>query len=75
MCITEYQLVQAVLLTAVVVSAVGEQFLPASQGPASQGPASGPAEQQFRGGPPGPMGSMPISQRQQYPYGPGYDRR
>ncbi|XP_046886370.1 AT-rich interactive domain-containing protein 1A isoform X1 [Hypomesus transpacificus] len=54
---------------------VGEQFLPASQGPASQGPASGPAEQQFRGGPPGPMGSMPISQRQQYPYGPGYDRR
>uniref|UniRef100_A0A3Q3IY69 ARID domain-containing protein n=1 Tax=Monopterus albus TaxID=43700 RepID=A0A3Q3IY69_MONAL len=42
---------------------VGEQFLPASQGPSSGM------------GPPGAMGTMPMGPRQQYPYGPGYDRR
>uniref|UniRef100_A0A8C2GRQ6 AT rich interactive domain 1Ab (SWI-like) n=1 Tax=Cyprinus carpio TaxID=7962 RepID=A0A8C2GRQ6_CYPCA len=47
----------------------GEQFM--SPG---QGPNSGIAEQYNRG-PPGPMGNMPMGQRQQYPYGPGYERR
>lgn len=43
----------------------GEQFM-------QPGPNSGMAEQYNRG-PPGPMGNMPMGQRQQYPY--GYDRR
>ncbi|KAK2887288.1 hypothetical protein Q8A67_015516 [Cirrhinus molitorella] len=47
----------------------GEQFM--SPG---QGPNSGMSEQYNRG-PPGPMGNMQMGQRQQYPYGPGYDRR
>uniref|UniRef100_A0A665UX77 ARID domain-containing protein n=1 Tax=Echeneis naucrates TaxID=173247 RepID=A0A665UX77_ECHNA len=46
---------------------VGEQFLPANQGPNSGPP--------FNRGPPGAMGTMPMGPRQQYPYGPGYDRR
>ena len=29
----------------------------------------------FNRGPPGAMGPMPMGPRQQYPYGPGYDRR
>uniref|UniRef100_A0A4W6CF44 AT-rich interaction domain 1A n=1 Tax=Lates calcarifer TaxID=8187 RepID=A0A4W6CF44_LATCA len=41
----------------------GHQFLPANQGPNSGL------------GPPGAMGTMPMGPRQQYPYGPGYDRR
>ncbi|XP_048057952.1 AT-rich interactive domain-containing protein 1A isoform X3 [Megalobrama amblycephala] len=47
----------------------GEQFMSPSQGP-----NSGMSEQYNRGAP-GPMGNMPMGQRQQYPYGPGYDRR
>ncbi|XP_028820122.1 AT-rich interactive domain-containing protein 1A isoform X2 [Denticeps clupeoides] len=47
----------------------GEQFM--SPG---QAPNSGMAEQYNRA-PPGPMGNMPMGQRQQYPYGPGYERR
>ncbi|KAJ7991414.1 hypothetical protein DPEC_G00283590 [Dallia pectoralis] len=48
----------------------GEQFM--TPGP---GPTSG-MEGQFNRGPPGPMGpNMQMGQRQQYPYGPGYDRR
>ncbi|XP_037549514.1 AT-rich interactive domain-containing protein 1A [Nematolebias whitei] len=43
----------------------GEQFM-------SPGPNSGMGEQYNRG-PPGPMGNMPMGQRQQYPY--GFDRR
>ncbi|XP_015238245.1 PREDICTED: AT-rich interactive domain-containing protein 1A-like isoform X2 [Cyprinodon variegatus] len=43
----------------------GEQFMPPN-------PNSGMGEQYNRG-PPGPMGAMPMGQRQQYPY--GYDRR
>ncbi|XP_061903499.1 AT-rich interactive domain-containing protein 1A isoform X2 [Entelurus aequoreus] len=43
----------------------GEQFM-------SPGPNSGMGEQYNRGHP-GPMGNMPMGQRQQYPY--GYDRR
>ncbi|XP_041867946.1 AT-rich interactive domain-containing protein 1A isoform X2 [Melanotaenia boesemani] len=43
----------------------GEQFMP-------PGPNSAIGEQYNRG-PPGPMGNMPMGQRQQYPY--GYDRR
>lgn len=43
----------------------GEQFMP-------PGPNSAMGEQYNRG-PPGPMGNMPMGQRQQYPY--GYDRR
>uniref|UniRef100_A0AAX7VTP5 ARID domain-containing protein n=1 Tax=Astatotilapia calliptera TaxID=8154 RepID=A0AAX7VTP5_ASTCA len=43
----------------------GEQFMP-------PGPNSGMGEQYNRG-PPGPMANMPMSQRQQYPY--GYERR
>ncbi|XP_061616536.1 AT-rich interactive domain-containing protein 1A isoform X4 [Phyllopteryx taeniolatus] len=43
----------------------GEQFMP-------PGPNSGMGEQYNRG-PPGPMGNLPLGQRQQYPY--GYDRR
>ncbi|XP_057211198.1 AT-rich interactive domain-containing protein 1A isoform X1 [Triplophysa rosa] len=39
-----------------------------------QGPNSGMGEQYNRG-PPGPMGNMQMGQRQQYPYGPGYERR
>ena len=38
------------------------------------GPNSGMAEQYNRG-PPGPMGNMQMGQRQQFAYGPGYDRR
>ncbi|XP_071393571.1 AT-rich interactive domain-containing protein 1A-like [Centroberyx affinis] len=45
----------------------GEQFM-------TPGPNSGMGEQYNRG-PPGPMGNMQMGQRQQYPYGPGYDRR
>uniref|UniRef100_A0A674D294 AT-rich interaction domain 1A n=1 Tax=Salmo trutta TaxID=8032 RepID=A0A674D294_SALTR len=48
----------------------GEQFM--TPGP---GPNSG-MEGQFNRGPPGPMGpNMQMGLRQQYPYGPGYDRR
>ncbi|XP_038822779.1 AT-rich interactive domain-containing protein 1A-like isoform X2 [Salvelinus namaycush] len=48
----------------------GEQFM--TPGP---GPNSG-MEGQFNRGPPGPMGpNMQMGPRQQYPYGPGYDRR
>ncbi|XP_051519086.1 AT-rich interactive domain-containing protein 1A-like isoform X1 [Myxocyprinus asiaticus] len=47
----------------------GEQFM--SPG---QGPNSGVGEQYNRG-PPGPISNMQMGQRQQYPYGPGYDRR
>ncbi|MGH0177126.1 UNVERIFIED_CONTAM: hypothetical protein FKN15_074323 [Acipenser sinensis] len=47
----------------------GEQFM--SPG---QGPNSGMTEQYNRP-PPGSMGNMAMGQRQQYPYGPGYDRR
>uniref|UniRef100_A0A3P9PJU6 AT-rich interaction domain 1B n=1 Tax=Poecilia reticulata TaxID=8081 RepID=A0A3P9PJU6_POERE len=43
----------------------GEQFMPPN-------PNSGMGEQYNRG-PPGPMGNIPMGQRQQYPY--GYDRR
>nr|XP_006631332.1 PREDICTED: AT-rich interactive domain-containing protein 1A [Lepisosteus oculatus] len=39
-----------------------------------QGPNSGMGEQYNRA-PPGSMGNMGMGQRQQYPYGPGYDRR
>ncbi|XP_055066514.2 AT-rich interactive domain-containing protein 1A isoform X1 [Misgurnus anguillicaudatus] len=48
---------------------VGEQFIPGGQGPNSG------LGDQFNRGPPGPMGNMPMGQRHQYPYGPGYDRR
>ncbi|XP_034031049.1 AT-rich interactive domain-containing protein 1A isoform X2 [Thalassophryne amazonica] len=65
---------------------VGEQYLPANQGPNSgvgeqqqqqQPPQQQPQQQQppFSRGPPGAMGTMPMGPRQQYPYGPGYDRR
>ncbi|XP_077382138.1 AT-rich interactive domain-containing protein 1A isoform X3 [Festucalex cinctus] len=65
---------------------VGEQFLPANQGPNSgvgdqqQTPPQQQQQQQpqqppFNRGPPGAMGTMPMGPRQQYPYGPGYDRR
>ncbi|XP_060906887.1 AT-rich interactive domain-containing protein 1A isoform X1 [Labrus mixtus] len=62
---------------------VGEQFLPTNQGPNSvvgdqQPQQQLPQQQQqppFNRGPPGAMGTMPIGPRQQYPYGPGYDRR
>ncbi|XP_039972989.1 AT-rich interactive domain-containing protein 1A isoform X1 [Xiphias gladius] len=64
---------------------VGEQFLPANQGPNSgvgdqqqqQPPQQQQQQQQppFNRGPPGAMGTMPMGPRQQYPYGPGYDRR
>lgn len=66
---------------------VGEQFLPANQGPNSgvgdqqqqQPPPQQQQQQQqqppFNRGPPGAMGTMPMGPRQQYPYGPGYDRR
>ncbi|XP_059899670.1 AT-rich interactive domain-containing protein 1A isoform X5 [Gadus macrocephalus] len=47
----------------------GEQFM--TPGP---GPNSGMAEQYNRG-PPGPLGNMQMGQRQQFAYGPGYDRR
>ncbi|MBN3273317.1 ARI1A protein, partial [Polyodon spathula] len=47
----------------------GEQFM--SPG---QGPNSGMTEQYNRP-PPGSIGNMAMGQRQQYPYGPGYDRR
>ncbi|KAJ8340808.1 hypothetical protein SKAU_G00330990 [Synaphobranchus kaupii] len=48
---------------------VGEQFIPAAQGPNST------MGEQYSRGPPGTMGNMSIGQRQQYPYGPGYERR
>lgn len=48
---------------------VGEQFIPGGQGPNSG------LGDQYNRGPPGPMGNMPMGQRHQYPYGPGYDRR
>lgn len=61
---------------------VGEQFLPANQGPNSglgdhQQQQQQQQQQQppFNRGPPGAMGTMPLGPRQQYPYGPGYDRR
>ncbi|KAG7270910.1 hypothetical protein CRUP_000269 [Coryphaenoides rupestris] len=66
---------------------VSEQFLPASQQPPSSGtgdqpPPQPPPQQQqqqqqppFNRGPPGAMGNMAMGPRQQYPYGPGYDRR
>uniref|UniRef100_A0A673FUU4 AT-rich interactive domain-containing protein 1A-like n=1 Tax=Sinocyclocheilus rhinocerous TaxID=307959 RepID=A0A673FUU4_9TELE len=47
----------------------GEQFMPGGQGPNSS------LGDQYNRGPPGPMGNIPMGQRQQYPYGPGYDRR
>ncbi|KAM8870006.1 AT-rich interactive domain-containing protein 1A isoform 4-T4 [Spinachia spinachia] len=59
---------------------VGEHFLPANQGPNS-GVADQPPQQQsqqqpsFNRGPPGAMGTMSMGPRQQFPYGPGYDRR
>nr|XP_023659648.1 AT-rich interactive domain-containing protein 1A-like isoform X1 [Paramormyrops kingsleyae] len=46
----------------------GEQFMGSGQGP------SGSMGEQYGRGPPGAMGGMPMNQRQQYPYGPGYDR-
>ncbi|KAM4581489.1 AT-rich interactive domain-containing protein 1A isoform 1-T1 [Odontesthes bonariensis] len=58
---------------------VGEQFLPTNQGPNSVvgDQQQQPPQQQppFNRGPPGAMGTMPMGPRQQYPYGPGYDRR
>lgn len=63
---------------------VGEQFLPANQGSNSgvgdqqqQQPSQQqqPPQPPFNRGPPGAMGTMPMGPRQQYPYGPGYDRR
>lgn len=39
-----------------------------------QGPNSNLGEQ-FNRGPGGPIGNMPMGQRQQYPYGTGYERR
>nr|XP_057940346.1 AT-rich interactive domain-containing protein 1A isoform X3 [Doryrhamphus excisus] len=60
---------------------VGEQFLPANQGPNSgvgdqqQQPPQQQQQPPFNRGPPGAMGTMPMGPRQQYPYGPGYDRR
>ncbi|XP_051922691.1 AT-rich interactive domain-containing protein 1A isoform X2 [Hippocampus zosterae] len=61
---------------------VGEQFLPANQGPNSgvgdqqqQPPQQQQQQPPFNRGPPGAMGTMPLGPRQQYPYGPGYDRR
>ncbi|KAM9724437.1 AT-rich interactive domain-containing protein 1A isoform 2-T2 [Menidia menidia] len=58
---------------------VGEQFLPANQGPNSvvgdQQQQQPPQQPPFNRGPPGAMGTMPMGPRQQYPYGPGYDRR
>ncbi|KAG1947487.1 AT-rich interactive domain-containing protein 1A [Pimephales promelas] len=47
----------------------GEQFMSPNQGS-----NSGMGEQYNRGAA-GPMGNIPMGQRQQYPYGPGYDRR
>lgn len=47
----------------------GEQFMNPGQGP-----NSGMGEQYNRASQ-GPMGNMQMGQRQQYPYGPGYDRR
>lgn len=67
--------------------AVGEQFLPANQGsnsgvgdqqqqqPSQQQQQQQPPQPPFNRGPPGAMGTMPMGPRQQYPYGPGYDRR
>ncbi|XP_061772090.1 AT-rich interactive domain-containing protein 1A isoform X1 [Nerophis ophidion] len=60
---------------------VGEQFLPANQGGNSamgdqqQQPLQQQQQPPFNRGPPGAMGTMPMGPRQQYPYGPGYDRR
>uniref|UniRef100_A0AAR2JM44 ARID domain-containing protein n=1 Tax=Pygocentrus nattereri TaxID=42514 RepID=A0AAR2JM44_PYGNA len=48
---------------------VGEQFMPGGQGPNST------LGEQFNRGPGGAIGNMPMAQRQQYPYGPGYERR
>ncbi|XP_067261958.1 AT-rich interactive domain-containing protein 1A isoform X2 [Chanodichthys erythropterus] len=48
---------------------VGEQFISGGQGPNSS------LSDQCNRGPQGPMGNMPMGQRHQYPYGPGYDRR
>lgn len=39
-----------------------------------QGPNSSLGDQCNRG-PQGPMGNIPMGQRHQYPYGPGYERR
>ncbi|KAG5842537.1 hypothetical protein ANANG_G00178670 [Anguilla anguilla] len=47
----------------------GEQFMPPGQG------SSGGMGDQYSRGPPGAIGTMPLGQRPQYPYGPGYDRR
>ncbi|XP_061633873.1 AT-rich interactive domain-containing protein 1A isoform X5 [Phyllopteryx taeniolatus] len=61
---------------------VGEQFLPGNQGPNSgvgdqqqQPPQQQQQQPPFNRGPPGAMGTVPLGPRQQYPYGPGYDRR
>lgn len=48
---------------------VGEPFMPGGQGPNST------MGEQFNRGSGGPIGNMPMGQRQQYPYGPNYDRR
>ncbi|KAL4629369.1 AT-rich interactive domain-containing protein 1A-like isoform X1 [Arapaima gigas] len=46
----------------------GEQFMNSVQGPSSN------MGEQYSRGPAGSLGSVPMAQRQQYPYGPGYDR-
>lgn len=48
---------------------VGEPFMAGGQGPNSN------LGDQFNRGSGGPIGNMPMGQRQQYPYGTGYERR
>ncbi|XP_076827809.1 AT-rich interactive domain-containing protein 1A isoform X2 [Brachyhypopomus gauderio] len=47
----------------------GEPFMSGGQGPNNN------LGEQFNRGPGGAIGNMPMGQRPQYPYGPGYDRR
>lgn len=48
---------------------VGEPFMASGQGPNTN------LGEQFNRGSGGPIGNMPMGQRQQYPYGTGYERR
>ncbi|XP_039868641.1 AT-rich interactive domain-containing protein 1A isoform X2 [Simochromis diagramma] len=58
-------------------SGMGDQSQqpPQQQQPPPQQPQQQQQQPPFNRGPPGAMGTMPMGPRQQYPYGPGYDRR
>lgn len=51
------------------MAVVGEPFMAGAQGPNNN------LGDQFNRGSAGPIGNMPMGQRQQYPYGAGYERR